>query len=223
MPFTTLRKTFENYLLAIHATGNSWSDVRRCALLIHALGTEGQRLFYTLPNTGGSYDEAMVALELQFVPKVNTVVARHQFRQRAQRADETVPQYLAALRELAATCAYATMENEMLRNQLIEKAYAPAVRERLLLEPGLTLDSVITLACQVEHALQSSNVLTGGASVHAVAQEQPRQQRENRRRSDYPKNRPTQGAQHTCYRCGSATHLANATQCPATKAKCNMW
>lgn len=67
------------------------------------------------------------------------------------------------------------------------------MRERLSLEPGLTLDSAITLACQVEHGLQPSNVLTGGARVHAVAQQQPRQRRENRRRSDYPKNRPTQG------------------------------
>ncbi|KAK0156418.1 hypothetical protein N1851_000288 [Merluccius polli] len=45
----------------------------------------------------------MTVLERQFVPKVNTVVSRHHFRQRAQRADESVPQYLAALRELAAT------------------------------------------------------------------------------------------------------------------------
>ena len=37
------------------------------------------------------------------------------------------PQYMAALRELAATCAYATMEDEILRDQLIKKAYAPAV------------------------------------------------------------------------------------------------
>lgn len=66
---------------------------------------------------------------------------------------------MAALRELAATCAYATMEDEMLRDQLIEKAYAPAVRERLLMETSLTLDSAITLACQVEQALQSSSVL----------------------------------------------------------------
>ncbi|KAK0138710.1 hypothetical protein N1851_024744 [Merluccius polli] len=160
IPFVTWRKMFENYLLAVHATGNAWPEARRRALLIHALGAEGQRLFYTLPDTGTTYGEAMTALERQFVPKVNTVVSRHHFRQRAQRADESVPQYMAALRELAATCAYATMEDEMLRDQLIEKAYVPAVRERLLMEPSLTLDSAITLACQVEHALQSSSVLT---------------------------------------------------------------
>ena len=104
---------------------------RRWALLIHALSTEGHHLFYTPLNTGTTFDEAMMALEEQFVPKVNTVVSRQHFRQRAQRADETVPQCMAALRELAATCAYATMEDKMLRDLLIKKAYAPAVQERL--------------------------------------------------------------------------------------------
>lgn len=78
---------FENYLLAVHATGNAWPEARRRALLIHTLRAEGQRLFYTLPNTGTTYDDAMMALEGQFQPKVNTVVCRHHFRQRAQRAD----------------------------------------------------------------------------------------------------------------------------------------
>ncbi|MEQ2170347.1 hypothetical protein GOODEAATRI_034587, partial [Goodea atripinnis] len=82
VPFSTWGKMFENSLTAIHATGNSWSDARRRALLIHALGFEGQRLFYTLPNVGTLYNEAMTALELQFAPKVNVLVARHQFRQR---------------------------------------------------------------------------------------------------------------------------------------------
>lgn len=102
---------------------------------------------------------------------------------------------MAALRELAATCAYATMEDEMLRDQLLEKAYAPAVRERLLMETSLTLDSAITLACQVEQALQLSSVLMGAAAVHAVAPQKPRYRRDNRRRSDPATNRPPQRAQ----------------------------
>ena len=80
------------------------TPARRRALVIHVLGTEGQRLLYTLPNTGTTYDEAMMALEGHLQPKVNTVMSRHHFRQRAQRADETVPQYMAALRELHLTC-----------------------------------------------------------------------------------------------------------------------
>ena len=46
--------------------------------------------------------------------------------------------------------------------------------------------------------------------------------RDNRRCSDPATNRPPQRAQQkqrTCYRCGAAIHLANATDCPASQAK----
>uniref|UniRef100_A0A3Q3A454 Uncharacterized protein n=1 Tax=Kryptolebias marmoratus TaxID=37003 RepID=A0A3Q3A454_KRYMA len=82
--FSIWRKMFENCLTAIHATGNSWSNARRRALLIHALGFEGQRECFCCKTS---------------IP--------------TEKADETV------------TCAYGTMENEMLRDQLIERAYAP--------------------------------------------------------------------------------------------------
>lgn len=160
---------FENYLLAINATGDSWPDARKRAILLHSLGTEGQRLFYTFPNTGTTFAEAMSALENHFVPKVNVVVARHRFRQRSQRADETISQFLSALRDLSSSCAYGDMESEMLRDQLVERSYAPAVRDRLLLEPSLTLDTAIVIACQVEQALSNSDMLTAQSAVQAVA------------------------------------------------------
>ncbi|KAL0153866.1 hypothetical protein M9458_050848 [Cirrhinus mrigala] len=209
IPFVTWRKIFENYLLAINATGGSWPDARKRAVLLHSLGTEGQRLFYTLPDMGTTFEHAMNALEDYFMPKVNTVVARHRFRQRSQCADET--QFLSALRELASSCAYADMESEMLRDQLVERSYAPAVRDRLLLEPSLTLDSAVTIACQVEQALSSSDTLAapfgiGKRARHVVTELNLHSTRRGNR---------------TCYRCGAKNHLANATNCPAARAKCH--
>lgn len=40
---------------------------------------EGQRLFYTLPEQGTTFEEAMAALEKHFVPKVNGLACRHTF------------------------------------------------------------------------------------------------------------------------------------------------
>ncbi|KAL1277069.1 hypothetical protein QQF64_023742 [Cirrhinus molitorella] len=219
IPFVTWRKIFENYLLAINATGSSWPDARKRAVLLHSLGTEGQRLFYTLPDTGTTFEHAMTAIEHHFPPKVNVVVARHRFRQHSQRADETIPQFMSALRELATSCAYADMESEMLRDQLVKRSYAPSVRDRLLLEPSLTLDSAVTIACQVEQALSNSDILTAQNSVHAVASNPFRH-----RKKSTPRLKPvadtTQRVSHECYRCGAKNHLANAANCPAAHAKC---
>lgn len=84
IPFKTWRQIFQNYMLVINATGNAWPAARRRAVLLHCLGTEGQRLFYSLPDTGTDYDSAVAALEAYFVPKTNTVAERHSFRKRVQ-------------------------------------------------------------------------------------------------------------------------------------------
>ncbi len=160
IPFVIWRKMFENYLLPINATGGSWPDARKCAVLLHSLGTKGQRLFYILPDTGTTFEHAMKVLEDHFTPKVNVVVARHHFRQHSQSVDETIPQFLSALRESNSSCAYADMESEILRDQLVERSYAPAVWDRLLLEPSLTLDSADTIVYQVEQALSNSDMLS---------------------------------------------------------------
>uniref|UniRef100_A0AAZ1XLQ6 Uncharacterized protein n=1 Tax=Oreochromis aureus TaxID=47969 RepID=A0AAZ1XLQ6_OREAU len=38
------------------------------ATLLHCLGTEGQRIFYSLPNTGDTFASAVTALEQHFSP-----------------------------------------------------------------------------------------------------------------------------------------------------------
>lgn len=43
--FTMWLKMLENYMLVIDAMGDSWPDARKQTILLHALGTEGQRLF----------------------------------------------------------------------------------------------------------------------------------------------------------------------------------
>ena len=78
--FDTWAKMFENYLLAILTDGDDWPDTRLRAILLNSLGSEGQRVFYTLANAGASYKEAMDALRAHYIPAINFVVERHKFR-----------------------------------------------------------------------------------------------------------------------------------------------
>ena len=59
---------------------NAIFDARRHALQVHCFGTEGQRLFYTLPVDGDTYS-AVGALTAFFMPKVNVVFERYKFHQ----------------------------------------------------------------------------------------------------------------------------------------------
>ncbi|XP_034065890.1 uncharacterized protein LOC117542374 [Gymnodraco acuticeps] len=155
MPFGTWLKMFENDLLVIDVEGAKWPDTRVRATLLHSVGTEAQRIFYTLTETGTTYNHAVTALWAHFVPKVNVIAERHKFRQRAQRHDETIAQYVSALREMIVLCAFGNAEQDMLRDQIVEKAYSGRIRERLLLEDKLTLDKAIQTANQVETAVRN--------------------------------------------------------------------
>jgi len=61
------------------------------------------------------------ALDGYFVPKQNVVAERYKFRSRGQRADEPIDTCLTSLRELAISCDFATLEEKMIRNQIVEK------------------------------------------------------------------------------------------------------
>ncbi len=236
LPFDTWQKIFQNYMIVIQATGDAWPEARRRAVLLHCLGTEGQRLFYTLPDTGTTFDEAMTALQKHFVPKVNVVACRHTFRQRVQRADETITQYIAALRALVAPCAFGQMEGEMLHDQLIANVSLTAVKDKLLLEEDLTLEKAITIACQVEAAVKNSSLLcnsTAMKSVQAISMDtkygrrgksarSTKQSHSAWSRSEDRKLTATGQQRRQCFRCGSDNHLANDKSCPAAKVTCRL-
>lgn len=226
--FATWRKIFDNYMLAIHATGNTWPDVRKRAVLLQCLGPEGQRIFYDLPDQGTTFDQAMAALEKHFVPKVNVIAWRHKFRHRLQRADETASQYVAALRSLASQCQFGAMEGEMIRDQLISCAYLSAVKDKLLMEDDLNLDKAQTLACQIEEAVKNSTLLSSAknpptASVQAIraTSAQFRGKKGARPAKPSATDRHSASSDRKCYRCGSNKHVANDKNCPAVSVKCN--
>ncbi len=146
IPPVTWVKIFQNYMLVINANGDFWPEARKWALLLHYLGSEGQRLFYTLPNSGDTVADTFKALEEHLIPKINVVVERHTFRKRVQGMDETVLQYIAAIRDLATTCEFGETLDDMLHDQLVENVANPHIRERLLVEAKLTLETAITIA-----------------------------------------------------------------------------
>ncbi len=84
IPFDMWLWMFNNYLLVVGASGDAWPVECKRARLQHFLGTEGQRLFYTLPNQGDSMEDAIATLKAHFAPRRNIVAERHAFRKRVQ-------------------------------------------------------------------------------------------------------------------------------------------
>ncbi|KFD47218.1 hypothetical protein M513_11925 [Trichuris suis] len=183
---------------------------------------EGQRLFYSLQPKDDSYESTLEVLSAFFTPKVNVCVERYRFRKRRQTVEESVDRYVADFRELASTCAFGPLEDELLRDQLIEGTSSPAIREKLLSVPDLTLDQAITIAKQMETAKKKASCLltaTADTPVNALNKRQQAPALEKRSASSKLGQRPLLLKQ--CFRCGSTRHLANATECRARKVQCN--
>ncbi|KAL7856478.1 hypothetical protein SRHO_G00153770 [Serrasalmus rhombeus] len=168
MTFSSWIRMFDNYILALGQ--DDIPDKRKRALLIHCLGTEGQRIFYTLEVENDTYAAALAALKSFFVPKINVVAERNKFRQRSQRPGESVVQFVAAPRGLLVHCDFGTLADDMIRDQLVEKTCNSRIRERLLLETDLTLQKAITIAGQMESAATEAKAMTcpGDVVVKAV-------------------------------------------------------
>ncbi|KAL1277184.1 hypothetical protein QQF64_023857 [Cirrhinus molitorella] len=157
IPFNSWIHMFDNYVTALSA--EEIPEKRKCALLIHCLGMEGQRIFYTLTVADDGYETTLTALRAFFVQKVNVVAERNKFRQSAQILGEPIVQYVPALRELLVNCDFGALADDMIRDQIVEKTCTPRIRKRLLLETDLTLQKVITIAGQIESAVAEAKAM----------------------------------------------------------------
>ncbi len=152
MPWERWYVSFQTYLVA--AGLDDVPDGRKRALLLHCLGAEGLRIFQTL-SAANTYSDSVARLKGHFQRSHSVLLKRLNFRQRCQRSGESASQFVTDLKSLAEPCKFGALNDELIRDQLIEKTNSTQVRERLLMEDDrLTLDKALTLALQIEEATQ---------------------------------------------------------------------
>ena len=201
---------FRNYLVAIG--GESFSEQRQKAILLHCVGDEAYRVQQSLPPTvkiQGESDADLVLRQLRgfYTPQTNVIVERYKFRQRPQHSSETTAEYVVALRQLARTCSFGAMEDDLIRDVVVEKTSHPKLRERLLQDKDLTLDKVLTTAEAYERAVRESEVMAPqAAAVHKLTSKAP-QYKGSRPKPDKP-----------CLKCGRQHKPSD--KCPAKNAVC---
>ncbi|ROL53705.1 hypothetical protein DPX16_2426 [Anabarilius grahami] len=119
IPWTHWLQSFETFILVVGLT--DVCAARKKALLLHCLGAEGQRVLGTLESgTTNNYDTAVELLFAHFAAPQSVLLRRFLFRQRLQLPGESVQQYVANLQGLASTCKFGALQEEMIRDQLIE-------------------------------------------------------------------------------------------------------
>ncbi|UYV80241.1 K02A2.6-like [Cordylochernes scorpioides] len=149
--FAEYKQWMESYAIFEIASGISKkSDEIKRATLLHCLGPNVQRIFFNLPDEKENYEQTKMALDKYFTPHKNVVTERFKFRQRVQKDDESIDNYLISLRELSKSCEFGNLEADMIRDQIIEKCNNKKLKEKLLQQENLTLSKTIDIARMLE-------------------------------------------------------------------------
>ena len=205
-------KSLEIYIVAVNIKDNN----RKKALLLHFLGEDGQDLYGTIKEIEPPTNQYEHAIEkLNALPKKNIPYERQLF-------NETIGAYCSRLRIAAKTCEFGTLEDEMIRDHIIQTCSSARLRRKLLQEARLILEILLDIAQNME--LSSSQAAEIEKSKFTESQsEQTNKLYFQRDRKVIQQSGGTQSKEQSskeCYRCGRIGHFAKSSDCPAKKVKC---
>ncbi|UYV69971.1 K02A2.6-like, partial [Cordylochernes scorpioides] len=224
--FAEYKQWMESYAIFEIASGISKkSDEIKRATLLHCLGPNVQRIFFNLPDEKENYEQTKMALDKYFTPHKNVVTERFKFRQRVQKDNESIDNYLISLRELSKSCEFGNLEADMIRDQIIEKCNNKKLKEKLLQQENLTLSKTIDIARMLEISRKEIRLLEpqNDQTLNRVQNKPKKHYNANNFNKGRFTNQGTPSfsgaSKPKCYRCGLDTH--SAQECGAKKMACS--
>ncbi|XP_070389446.1 uncharacterized protein [Dermacentor albipictus] len=132
-------------------------EQQKRAVLLSSCGEEAYGLIVTLVKparpTTATYDEIKTAVRKHLHPKPSELYARFLFYKRNQAAEESVADYVTALRKLAEDCGFGDVQlplGIMMRDRFVCGLQNEAVHQRLLAEHDLTFKVAYDMAATAE-------------------------------------------------------------------------
>ncbi|KAG8125130.1 hypothetical protein E2320_020445 [Naja naja] len=125
-----------------------------------------------------SWEELQEVLGNHYAPKPSRIARRHAFRQRSQAENESISEYVAALRSAALHCGFRDQLDDMLLDQLVCGVRDLRLQRQLLAKADLNLKQGIEEAQAAElssvsaAAIQRANSLPGSKPSTAVNYEE---------------------------------------------------
>ena len=172
---------------------------------LHAImGKDCYRVLKNLAMTDDerkSPEKIIEKLGEYFEPQKNIIYERFMFNSRVQESTETFEEFLLHLRELASTCKYDKLCDELIRDRIVIAIKDNSVRKRLLREADLDLNKTIAICRTSELAEKQIQQIDKTEVVHATRQRKVKK--------------------ITCSYCGEI-HEQNRRVCPAFGKKCSL-
>ena len=175
---------------------NGIKDEKQVAVLLSVIGPKIYALLRDLLAPEKPQDKSVATLSetlrKHFEPKPVIIAERFRFHRRDQASGESIVEYLAELRRLAAHCQFGEYLDEALRDRFVCGLRNSGTQKRLLTETEpLTLKKALEVAVAVEAADLKAKELQSSESAQLRKVEQIPPTRKNKK---------------PCYRCGKQDH-----------------
>ena len=192
-------KTFQSYLTSLP------EGTDKLGVLVNLVSAD----IYDLFSEDADYETAVATLTSAYVKTPNPISARHMLATRKQLEGESFDSYLTSLRSLAKDCDFkqvtaAVYQQESIRDSFISGTRSQTVRQRLLEQKDLNLDTMIDIARSLESAEIQSESFNSSTPPHSAA---------------IKKSTAFKSEDKNCWNCGKPKHPKSA--CKAKDEVCN--
>ena len=181
-----------------------------------------------------SYDDLCKKLAEHFNPKPSEIMQRLAFHSRVRAHGESVVEFVATLRRLAADCKFGDSLDENLRDRLVCGINDSAIQRQRLNESNLDLKKALQIATATEATGKHLSQLQATTAKAADATQRTyviRADSSGRSGADTGTTRASkrhvssgeagQARTRTCYRCGEDDHIASSQTCRARDTTCS--
>jgi len=202
--FDIFKQAWSNFEIATELECKEMK-IRR-ATLLSIIGTEALEVYNTFEWTEDlTVENILLKFESFCKPKKNITYERFLLLTRKQREDEKVDDFAKALRSLAETCEYGSLKNSIIKDAFVLGIFDNRVRENLLKDCELTLETAINIARATEKAKEQSSAIRGDNESNVM--KVSRTHKTNEKTND-------------CKFCGRE-HEFKKISCPAFGKKCS--
>lgn len=160
--FDSKKEDFDSYLERFERwlSANEIRAEKKIDVFLSVLGPTEYGLLKNLiapvKISDSTYQNLTSALSLHFKPKPILIAERFRFYKRQQKPDETVTEYILALKKLASTCEFGQFLNDALRDQFVCGLLGDEYHKRLLTIKDLTFKKACDTALALELAYKDT-------------------------------------------------------------------
>ena len=195
---------------------------------MHLVGDEVQDIFEPLGEVGTTYDEAVNKLDSHFNIRKNIPFERCVFPEAGQESGENIDLYVTRLKKLTIHCEYGDATQNEIRDQVIAKCRSSKLRKRLLQEPDLILDKVLTIGKLMEQSDHQTKKIEQQNSARSLTDKmkesfsdlnkvRPSKYQHKSKQARNTRDHNCSQQRQQCGRCGMNNHKSK--DCRVTKGK----